>query len=82
MQGTTWLRLLLDDQALERSRPERAARLNDRGRAHQVVLSYCDGKRSVAEVEGLVRREHPDLFPSDRATGLFVRKVLTWDTDG
>jgi hypothetical protein len=77
---TTFNGLLLDDTALERSRADRIARLNERGRARQIVLSYCDGARTVAEVEALVRREHPGLFPSARATETFVRRVLASDT--
>jgi protein arginine N-methyltransferase 1 len=77
---TSFNGLLLDDEALNRSRPDRIARLNERGRAHQVALSYCDGTRTVAEVEALVRKEHPDLFPSAHATEKLVRSVLTWDT--
>ena len=77
---TTFNGLLLDDEALSRSRPDRIARLNDRGRARQAVLAHCDGKRTVAEVEVLVREKHPDLFPSAQATEKFVRKVLASDT--
>lgn len=77
---TTFNGLLLDGEALERSRPDRVARLNDRGRAYQVVLSYCDGKRTVGEIEALVRAEHPRLFPSARATEQFVRRVLAWSS--
>lgn len=77
---TTFNGLLLDDDALARSQPDRVARLNERGRAHQVVLSYCDGTRTVAEVESLVFREHPDLLPSMRAVQELVRSVLRWDT--
>jgi protein arginine N-methyltransferase 1 len=77
---TTFNGLLLDDTALERSRADRVARLNERGRARQVVLSYCDGARTVAEVEALVRSEHPSLVPSARATETFVRSVLARDT--
>ncbi len=77
---TTFNGLLLDDEALERSRTDRVARLNDRGRARQVVLSYCDGARTVSDVVALVCREHPRLFPSARATETFVRNVLARDT--
>jgi hypothetical protein len=77
---TTFNGLLLDDEALNRGRPDRIAQLNDRGRAHRLVLSFCDGKRSVAEIEALVQKEHPDLFPSPKATERFVRKVLAWGT--
>jgi protein arginine N-methyltransferase 1 len=77
---STFNGLLLDKDALTRAHADRFARLNDRGRARQIVLSCCDGKRTVAEVEALVQREHPDLFPSASATTSFVREVLACDT--
>jgi len=77
---TTFNGLLLDSEALTRAQPDRVARLNDRGRARQVVLSYCDGQRTVAEIQEIVRREHPELFPSAMAASLFVVRVLGRDT--
>jgi hypothetical protein len=65
---------------LNRGRPDRLASLNDRGRARKIVLSYCDGKQTIEQVEALVIRDHPDLFPSAKATSAFVRSVLQWDT--
>jgi ubiquinone/menaquinone biosynthesis C-methylase UbiE len=72
--------LELDREALMRAQPGRVAKLNDRGLARQVVLSYCDGHRTVAEVQELVQREHPNLFPSAHARSSFVTQVLSWDT--
>jgi protein arginine N-methyltransferase 1 len=77
---TTFNGLLLDQEALTRAQPDRVAKLNYRGRARQVVLSYCDGQRTVAEIQALVQRDHPDLFPSAHATSSFVTQVLSWDT--
>jgi len=77
---TTFNGLLLDDGALNRGRPDRIAKLNARGRARQVFLSYCDGERTISEVEALVTRKHPDLFPSPEATSSFAKRVLMWDT--
>jgi len=77
---TTFNGLLLDNTSLNRGRPDRIASLNERGRARQIVLSYCDGERTVEQVEELVNRDHPDLFPSANATTSFVRTVLQWDT--
>lgn len=77
---STFRGLLLDREALARAQPDRIARLNDRGRARQIVLSYCDGQRTVAEVQALVERDHPALFPSKQATESFVTRVLAWDT--
>jgi protein arginine N-methyltransferase 1 len=77
---TTFNGLLLDSEALTRAQPERVAKLNDRGRARQIVLSYCDGQRTVAEIQAIVRREHPELFPSEMAVSSFVAQVLSRDT--
>ena len=79
---TTFNGLLLDNAALDRGRPDRFAQLNARGRARQIVLGYCNGQRTVAEVEALVLQAHHDLFPSARATRNYVRDVLASDTDG
>ena len=77
---TTFNGLLLDREALMRAHPNRVAKLNNRGKARQIVLSYCDGKRSVADVQALVQRDHPSLFPSRPATESFVTQVLSLDT--
>jgi protein arginine N-methyltransferase 1 len=79
---TTFNGLLINNAALNRGRPDRIAHLNSRGLARQIVLSYCDGKRTVAEVEALVLQAHRGLFPSLQATRQFVRSVLSSDTDG
>lgn len=76
---STFNSLFLDRETLTRAQPNRVAKLNDRGRARQVVLSYCDGQRTVAEVQELVQRDHPLLFPSALATSSFVTQVLSWD---
>ena len=77
---TTFNGLLLDHDALTRAHPERLATLNERGRARQIVLSYCDGARTVAEVQAMIQRDQPDLFPSPQAASAFVMQVLSWDT--
>ena len=77
---TTFNGLLLDSEALTRAHPDRIAKLNDRGRAREVVLSYCNGEHTVAQVQALVLRDHPTLFPSAEATSSFITQVLSWDT--
>jgi protein arginine N-methyltransferase 1 len=79
---STFNGLLLDQEALTRARPDRIAKLNDRGRARQIVLSYCDGHRTVTEVQALVERDHPKLFASKQAATSFITQVLAWDTSG
>jgi hypothetical protein len=77
---TTFNGLLIDSSALDRCKPDRIARLNSRGLARQIILSYCDGKRTVAEIEALIETAHPDLLPSMQATRSFIRAVLASDT--
>jgi protein arginine N-methyltransferase 1 len=79
---STFNGLLLDDETLEHSHPDRVARLNDRGKALRIVLSYCDGVRTVAEVEAKVRKEHPDLFLSAREATQLIQQGLAWNTKG
>ena len=77
---STFNAILLDDEAMTRARTDRVARLNERGRARQIVLGYCDGNRTVAEVQAIVQRDHPGLFPSEHAASTFVMQVLSRDT--
>ena len=77
---STFNGLLLDGAALVRARPDRTARINDKGRARQIILSYCDGERTIAEVQSLVERDHSELFPSKQAAASFIMQVLAWDT--
>lgn len=77
---STWSALLLDGSDMVRANPSRIAVLNQRGRARRIVLGYCDGVRSVAEVERLVLQDHPDLFASPAESARFVAHVLGADT--
>ena len=77
---TTFNGLFLGRAALTRAHPDKVSQLNEQGRALQVVLSYCDGQRTSADVQTLVQREHPNLFPSGQATLAFVQRTLAWIT--
>jgi protein arginine N-methyltransferase 1 len=72
--------MTLDKATIDRVQPNRLAKINKHGRARQIVLSYCDGKRTVGEVQQLVLANHPDLFPSAIATRDFINRVLSCDT--
>ena len=76
----TFNSFLLDRSALVRAHPERVAGLNERGTARKIVLSYCDGKRTIAEVQALVAKHWPELFPTARASEQFIMSVLASDT--
>ena len=77
---TTFNGLFLDPQTLTRAHPERVATLNERGEARKLILAYCDGSRSVAEVQALVQQDCPNLFPTSQATENFITAVLAEDT--
>ncbi len=66
---------------LVRARPNHVPRLNRDGLAHVTVLGYCDGRRTVRDIEQAVLRDHPDLFPSPGESARFVAQVLGRDTE-
>ena len=65
---------------LSQSRQSRLPRPTRTSNARAIVLALCDGKRSAAEVESAVLREHPGLFPSSAEIRAFVAEVLRRDT--
>lgn len=77
---STWQGMVLARDDLFRSQPERIPRLSREGAARMTVLQYCDGRRSVREIEQLVLRDHPDLFPSPQEISRFVIQVLSKDS--
>lgn len=76
---STWLGEVLRPGDLIRRNPELPLTPNTRGRARALVLSYCDGQRSARDVEALILRDHPDLFPSRAEILRFVAEVLGRD---
>lgn len=73
--------MVLSPEDLIRSNPGRVPHLSREGTARTTVLSYCDGKRTAAEIEQAVLREHPDLFPTPTEIAHFVHRVLGRDTE-
>jgi protein arginine N-methyltransferase 1 len=78
---STGMGVVLGRDDLLRTSPDRNPQLNQIGRARGIVLSYCNGLRSAAEIEALVIREHSDMFPSISEISRFVGEVLARDTD-
>ncbi len=77
---STWEASLLGAEAVRRARPDHVPQPSGRGKARQIVLGYCDGRRTVREIEVAVLRDHPDLMPSQQAVSDFVAEVLGRDT--
>lgn len=78
---STWPGMPSLPHDLVRSRPDHVPRLTRPARAAAIVLGYCDGMRSVREIERTVLRDHPNLFPSEGETARFVAQVLGRDTE-
>ena len=77
---STWQGELIDRAALARSHPDYIPRLSRSANARNTVLSYCDGKHSIAQVQQAVLRDHPALFPTPAEISRFVAAVLRRDT--
>ena len=77
---STWNGMLLSPADLLLADPDRVPQANQAVGARGIVLGYCDGKRSVREIEQAVLREHPGLFPSVEEISHFVAQVLYRDT--
>ena len=77
---STWQGDLLERERLARSHSEHVPQVSRTAHARGVVLGYCDGQRSVAQVQETVLRDHPALFPSREEIARFVNMVLSRDT--
>lgn len=78
---STWDASTLRPEDVRRTQPDHVPHLSRRGRARQIVLGYCDGRRTVREIEAAVQRDHPSLMPTPKAISDFVVAVLGRDTD-
>ena len=78
---STWLGDLLMQEQLNKTRPDHVPQLSRVARAKALVISYCDGQRTVAQIQAAVLREHPDLFPSAGEITRFVDGVLSGNTE-
>lgn len=66
---------------LLRSRPDHVPVPTATARAGQIVMGYCDGKRTAAEIGAAVLADHPDLFPTPQAVTDFVAIWLGSQTE-
>lgn len=78
---STWQGMPLSPDDLVRAEPTRVPRQSRDGRSRMTVLGYCDGRRTLREIEQRVLADHPDLFPSPEETSRFVAHVLARDTE-
>ena len=69
--------MLIAREDLRRTDPTSVPSLSPWGTARLTVLTLCDGKRPLAQIEQELFRRHPDLFPSHSNAATFVAEVVT-----
>lgn len=74
---TTLKGMLISREDLRRTHPTFVPTLTPWGAARLTVLTLCDGKRPLVQIEQEVLRRHPDLFPSLSTAATFVAEVIT-----
>jgi protein arginine N-methyltransferase 1 len=77
---STWQGMLFSPEDLLRANPQHVPVPSEEGLARGIVLGYCDGRRTVGEIEEAVLRDHPRLFPSRDETCRFIVDVLATQT--
>ena len=69
--------MLIAREDLQRTHPAFVPTLSPWGTARQTVLTLCDGKRPLAQIECELLHRHPDLFRSLSHAATFVAEVVT-----
>lgn len=69
--------MLLSKEDLDRMRPDFVPKLSRWGEARRSVLSLCDGRWTLSEIECELYASHPDLFRSLGEAAAFVAEVVT-----
>lgn len=78
---STWQGDLLMQEQLRRNRPNHVPQPTRMAHARGIVMGYCDGGRTVGQIQESVLREHPDLFPTLGEITRFVTAVLNGNTE-
>jgi len=78
---STWDSALVHEDAVVRAHRDRPVHLSAHGRLRQVVLGYCDGKRSVSDIVSLVKRDHGLMMPSLETLEAAVLRILGRDAE-
>ena len=69
--------MLIAREDLQRTHPAFVPTLSPWGTARLTVLTLCDGRRPLAQIEQELLRRHPDLFRSLSTAATFVAEVVT-----
>lgn len=75
-EHSTWRGMLLAPEQLRRTKPDYVPRLTARGLARLSVLTLCDGRRMLADIEDEVYVRHSAIFRDRAAAAVFVAEVV------
>jgi SAM-dependent methyltransferase len=78
---STWEGELWSRREFIKRTPTHVPQLSRTGQARLAVLGYCDGSRTVRQIEQAVLSDHPGLFPTAAEISGFVSKVLGQDAE-
>ncbi|NNE24797.1 MAG: class I SAM-dependent methyltransferase [Rhizobiales bacterium] len=78
---STWQGMMLDPADVAQLQLDHVPVLNALGKARAVVLGYCDGVRTLSQIQQLVCTNHPGLFPTEAEILRFVVAVARRDTN-
>lgn len=78
---STWPATLRSKERLEQASAGHAPRLTETGRARRRVLEWCDGSRTVADIERDLAAAFPDAFPTPESRSRWLARVLRKDTE-
>lgn len=73
---STFKGMCLSEEDLARTRPNFLPGLRPRAQALLAVLSLCDGRRPLSEIEQEAFRHYPNLFRSPREAAKFVAEIV------
>ena len=76
---STFKSLFVSREELAAADPRRVPNLDAWGLARRAVLEFCDGRRTLSEIETELRRHHGDLFPGRGEAQAFVVRTLSPD---
>lgn len=77
---TTWQGDMLEAAVLKRKHPDHKPVPTSSARNRALVLGYCDGQRTAAQVLAEVIKHHPALLPSTEEIARFVAATLDGST--
>ncbi len=76
MRHSTWKSMFFSMEDLQRMQPNYVPSLTPQGKAQQLVLSLCDGTKTLPQIKHEVLRQFPSLFHTQNELSVFVSELI------